>query len=217
LKKNIFISLIIFSFLTSCVLEKDLDGLWIGAYSEDKSLEDYHSSTIQKVVKFDDSNYKIYGVEKMYGKNQEGEFRMLFGKLNFDFDNYVNYRIVNINEDSLVLNLPNNKYLIEVFKKIPNEFKIDQSKKIELIGNSYTLKHDFGIDTLYFKSDSIVVRTNKYRKASKYYQRYNLDGFNILLIDDFDEIPLILTDINSGNIDVMAFHKKRYKWKLILE
>ena len=197
--------------------EEDLNGLWIGAYSEDKSIEDYHSLPIQKIINFDNGDYKIYGVEKMYGKNQEGEFRVLFRKLNFDYNEYVNYQIVNIDIDSIVLNPPNQKNVIEVFKKIPNEFKIDKSKKIELIGNTYTQKHDFGIDTLYFKSDSIFVRTNEYGKAAKYYQRYNLDGFDILLIDNFDELPLILTDINNGNIDVKAFHKKRYEWKLILE
>lgn len=104
---------------------------------------------------------------------------------------------------------------IAIFEKVPQSLKYQSDYKIELEGYTYLLNHNLRIDTLFFKNDKIVEWTNKELKKDIRYQLGKIDSFYILILHDFNEIPLLITDYRDREIVLKAFIEEKSDWKLI--
>lgn len=206
LKASILLILILF--LSSCKTSKDLKGTWVGEYSNSESgtvvfpirklLTFKNNKCYSKGSKYDHGT-KIRESKKMYFSKD-----IVFNKNHSEEDAIEYFEIVKIDSDSLVLKALNNDFQY-VYRKLPELIKHNQ--KIDFIGKKFFWKNRKFQDTIYFKSDSILLRkTNKrqiYNTSS--WERINYEGFDIIFMDG--DVPYLIESQNGRIINLKTFHK----------
>ncbi len=187
--------------MNSCYSEKELNGTWLGQYTNDSVFKG--KLTAPQIITFHNRKYTS---EDIYGNISNGTFEFSFKKIIFDNDEE-NFGLINkITLDSLILKVKNQNEKYIIYKKIPDSLKFDSTNKIIFKNKKFALKFKGKIDTINFVNDSILTRT--YSNSRAYWKRININGFDILLIDGFNEPPLIIKERDNEKIKIFPFYNK---------
>jgi hypothetical protein len=208
LKKTTSILLILVLFLSACQTDKDLKGTWIGEYSnsgktslgfpERNLLTFKNNKCYSKGSKYD------YGTGIRESKNMYFSNDIIFNE-DYSEDNPLEYyEIIKIESDSLVIKIPNNEFR-HVYRKLPESAKHNQ--KIDFVGKNFFWKNRKFQDTIYFKTDSTLVRKSNKRPDynTSSWERINFEGYDILFMDG--DVPYLIENQNGKIINLKTFHK----------
>ncbi|WP_452225812.1 hypothetical protein [Lacinutrix cladophorae] len=208
MRKTPNILLILVLFLSACQTDKDLKGTWIGEYSKSENgtivfpernlLSFKNNKCYSKGSKYD------YGTELRESKNMYFSNDIIFNEDYSEGNPVEYYEIVKVESDSLVIKIPNNEFQ-HVYRKLPETEK--HNLKIDFIGKKFFWKNRKFQDTIYFKTDSTLVReSNKnlnYNTSS--WERINFNGYDILFMDG--DVPYLIEKLNGKTINLRTFHK----------
>ncbi len=212
LRKSAYISLILVLFLSACQTDKDLKGTWIGEYTSNSKTETVNMVFAeQNLLTFKNNKCFAKGSKHSYGTEIRESNNMLFSnKIVFNSQNSGDelYEIIKTENDSLVLKSPYGDYL-KIYRKLSDSLKHNQ--KIDFIGKKFVWKNRIFQDTIYFKSDSTLMR--KSIKRPNYntwsWERINYEGFDILFMDG--DVPYVIENQNGKTINLKTFHKSDIK------
>ena len=152
-----------------------------------------------------------YGTKIRESNNMTFSNNIIFESQNVD-EIHEQYEIVKTENDSLVIKTPNSDFL-KIYRKLPNNLKHNQ--KIDLIGKKFFWKNKMFQDTIYFKTDSTLMRVSikqqNYKKSS--WERINFEGFDILFMDG--DVPYLIENQIGKTINLRTFHKTDIEHKMI--
>jgi len=212
LRKTTSILLILVLFLSACQTDKDLKGTWIGEYSklengtiafpERNVLTFKNNKCYSKGSKYD------YGTELRESKNMYFSNDIIFNEDYSENNPLEYYEIVKIESDSLVIKIPSNEFQ-HVYRKLPESAKHNQT--IDFIGKKFFWKNRKFQDSIYFKTDSTLVRMSNKRPNYKTtsWERINYEGFDIMFMDG--DVPYVIENQNGKTINLKTFHKSDIK------
>ncbi|WP_150543548.1 MULTISPECIES: hypothetical protein [Mesonia] len=218
MRKTLSISLILVLFLIACQTDKDLKGTWIGEYtSNSKTGKINMVFAEQNLLTFKNNKCFAKGSKYSYGTKIRESNNMTFSNnIIFESQNVdeipEQYEIVKMENDSLVIKTPNSDFL-KIYRKLPNNLKHNQ--KIDLIGKKFFWKNRMFQDTIYFKTDSTLMRVSikqqNYKTSS--WERINFEGFDILFMDG--DVPYLIENQIGKTINLRTFHKTDIGHKMI--
>jgi len=185
-----------------------LKGTWIGEYSKSENgniaFPERNLLTFKNNKCYSKGSKYDYGTELRESKSMYFSNDIVFNE-DYSEDNSLEYyEIVKIESDSLVIRIPNNEYQ-HVYRKLPEFAKHNQ--KIDFVGKRFFWKNRKFQDTIYFKTDSTLVReTNKRPDYNTYsWERINFEGYDIIFMDG--DVPYLIENQNGKTINLKTFHK----------
>ncbi|MCR8668067.1 hypothetical protein NO995_10265 [Aestuariibaculum sp. M13] len=208
MRKTATISLILVLFLSACKTDKNLKGTWIGEYSKSENgtivFPERNLLTFKNNKCYSKGSKYDYGTELRESKNMYFSNDIIFNEDYSEENPLEYYEIVKAENDSLVIKIPNNEFQ-HVYRKLPESAKHKQT--IKLIGKKFFWENRKFQDTIYFKTDSTLVReSNKhpdYKTSS--WERINFEGYDIIFMDG--DVPYLIEKQNGKTINLITFHK----------
>lgn len=201
----------------ACQTDKDLKGTWIGEYTSNSKTEKINMVFAeQNLLIFKNNKCFAKGSKNSYGtKIRESKNMMFSNKIIFDSPNLdkipEEYEIVKAENDSLVIKTLNSDFF-KIYRRLPNNLKHNQ--KITLIGKKFYWENKMFKDTIYFKTDSTLIRESikrpNYKTSS--WERINFEGFDILFMDG--DVPYLIENKNGKKITLRTFHKINIEHKM---
>jgi len=212
LRKTSNILLILVLFLSACQTDKDLKGTWIGEYSNSESgsiiFPERNLLTFKNNKCYSKGSKYDYGTEIRESKNMYFSNDIIFNE-DYSEDKPIEYyEIVKVESDSLVVKIPNNEFQ-HVYRKLPESAKHNQ--KIDFIGKRFFWKNRKFQDTIYFKTDTTLVRESNKRADynTSTWERISFEGYDILFMDR--DVPYLIENRNGKTINLKTFHKTDIK------
>ncbi len=191
---------------TACEQKPSIEGVWIGAYSCNSSLDLVNEfDTVRFLVDFSADSV----VTKKFDYQRHGEkdeqcaspYSIKGDTLQFDQHTYI---INAIAQDSLVFGIVGYDSSYVVFKRISatseNDIPELSSRAFSLTGLNYTDSLEFISDSLFLFVGSKNQNTQSNRWAINRYK-----SLNFLVIDHYGYPPLLINDISPDQINLTLF------------
>ncbi len=200
-------SVLVFLF---CKTDAKLKGTWIGEYS-------INSDNSEMKVVFAEQNLFTFKNRRSFAKGSKYTYGTEIRKSNYmlfsgiiifdegiDYAEYEQYEILKVENDSLVIKSPSGTFL-HIYRKLSDTLKHKQ--KIKLVSKKFFWKNRMFQDTIYFKTDSTLVRKSNKRPNydTSSWERISYEGFDILFMDG--DVPYLIVNQNGKTINLRTFHK----------
>lgn len=121
-----------------------------------------------------------------------------------EIDDSISMGVIGISKESLILE-DNNKSKI-VYKKLRNTHK-NHWREFDFRGKSFRVNYPTMVDTITFISDSVLV--SQYYGMERNWDLINYKGFDILMIDDNFDLPLIMISSKGKEVDFVVLGSKK--------
>tara|TARA_R110001583_G_scaffold194839_1_gene367273 strand:- start:1871 stop:2548 length:678 start_codon:yes stop_codon:yes gene_type:complete len=120
----------------------------------------------------------------------------IFFKSNDEYSLTKTFKIAHNNNDSLVLK---NTLETKLFRKLPDSLKSKNNDKIDLKNKLFELKTDSFIDTLFFKNDFYLRKSNQPDRKweSPFWELKEVNEFKFLFTGDFSTLFVIVKNKNN--------------------
>lgn len=178
-----------------------MNGVWVGGYYnfnvKDTFSSDYY---LTEVIKFKNGKYLLQK-HALNGKSVYGSYELSNNALYFDSANDIS--LVSVNKDSLVF-FENN--VLKVYYKLHDSLK-DLNSTVELVGRKYMLETAHLKDTLNFINDSLAVANFDVKTEVVYWNKVDLDGFQIILFDG--AIPSVIYQKANDKLELIQYFKSQ--------
>ncbi len=206
MRKTEYISLILTLLLSACQTDKDLKGTWIGEYSKSENgiiFAERNLLTFKNNKCYSKGSKYDYGTEVRESKNMYFSNDIIFNDDYSENNPLEYYEIVRVESDSLVIKIPNNGFQ-HIYRKLPESAKHNQ--KIDFAGKKFFWKNKIFQDTIYFKTDSTLVRKSiKIPNYETSWERINFEGYDIIVLDGV--APFLIENQIGKTINLRTFHK----------
>lgn len=195
--------------MISCNVSKKSEGTWISSYSINSNEEELFPISEKNILEFENDFIRVIqvgGLSKYSYKRSA-----IFDVNEIILNDSLILDINEISKDSLILNDFSGNKLI--YKKMHDSLKNKSNEEINLNNKKFTIHYPKFTDTIFFVNDSILKSSN-YGDLERYWGRIKYKGYDLILINDILDFPIIITDINKTNIDAKILFRETIPLKL---
>ncbi len=208
----IFFSLII---LSSCNSISDLNGIWIGAYRVDYSINDSTFSSMRLLLDFsnDEVVFKKFDYPMFSEKDSEEKVKFLVSK-NYLIIDSDTFQIRSLTKDSLTLIFNSDQKQKLVFKKLR---EVNESLRIDIKNKAFLLKGPSYRDSIDFINDSTIIHIgNIYntRYRSSHWAINSYKSLNFLVLDQHESPPFLISNTSINELSLKLFYTNVRDFKM---
>ena len=200
--------------------DKNIEGIWIGAYQIHYSGEKAVYSSLRTLIEVDkdEITFKTFDypqmgeIDSIHSMTYHRSGYVLTDKSNSKSDTL---KIKLISEDSIVFSGFNSYERDWVYKRI----KLSESpKNIEIKNKSYSLISENFSDSIDFINDSVSLHFGIYSSIHResHWSINNYKNLSFLVIDRYESPPLLIKSIDNGVIHLELYHNKINDFELRL-